>query len=207
MMNKLRAACALVLFLAARGPFSAHPQSEQSNASGGQKMTLQSEVQFELFRKVLGYERNWKNRVGADLTLGVLFQSGYQLSAWTYEDLARMAGGDAGISVEGVPVRVVGIDLDGTGEVSARIAEESVDFLYFAPLGPAAEHAKLKALIETCNRMRLPTLTGTLSYVDQGVALGFGLEDGRRRISVNLRASRVQGLDLSSQLLKHAWIR
>jgi hypothetical protein len=182
----------------------AFPQTPEQS---GQVMTLQPEGQFELFKKVLGYERNWKSRVGADLTIGVLFQNGYQLSAWTYEDLARTAAGDAGMSVEGVPIRVVGIDLDGTGDVSARIAEENVDFLYFAPLSPAAERAKLKGLIETCNRKRLPTLTGTLSYVDLGVALGFGLESGRRRIAVNVRASRAQGLDLSSQLLKHAWIR
>lgn len=187
--------------LAAVGAF---PQTPEQNS---QVMTLQPEVQFELFKKVLGYERNWKGRVGADLTLGVLFQSGYQLSVWTYEDLARMAGSDTGISVEGVPVRVVGLDLDGPGDVSARIAEENVDFLYFAPLGPAAERTKLKTIIETCNRKRLPTLTGTLSYVDLGVALGFGLESGRRRIAVNLRASRAQGLDIGSQLLKHAWVR
>jgi hypothetical protein len=50
------------------------------------------------------------------------------------------------------------------------------------------------------------TLASVPAYVGAGLAIGVALRDGRPHILINLAASRLEGADLASELLKLATI-
>lgn len=50
------------------------------------------------------------------------------------------------------------------------------------------------------------TFTGVPKYVEQGIAVGIGIQDRKPKIHINLSASKAEGAEFSSQLLKLAEI-
>lgn len=172
-----------------------------------EELTLIPKIQYELFKKVMGYERQWKKRVGDELAIGLVYEDSYRLSVWTMEDFTKAVNEDPEPGVEGVPVRLVPVNLDEVRDLGGFIGKEKIDFLYFVPLKPSTENSRLRNILEFCWQARVPTFTGVVAYVDRGVAVGFGVMQEKRQISVNLSAARAQGLDFSAQFLRLARIR
>jgi hypothetical protein len=72
--------------------------------------------------------------------------------------------------------------------------------VYVAPLRPAT----LRQVLGTLRGARVRSVTAVPEYVRDGVSVGIAVAAGRPRLVINLAASRAQGSDFSSQLLKLA---
>jgi hypothetical protein len=88
---------------------------------------------------------------------------------------------------------------DGTGLAEA-LREARVDAVYLPPLRARSPEDVCTAVEEA----GAICLTGVEEYVGRGAAVGIGDENGRPVILIDLGASRAQGADFSSQLLRLA---
>ena len=75
---------------------------------------------------------------------------------------------------------------------------ERTDVVYVTPL----RGVELHPLVRTARAAGMTTFTGVPLYVEQGVALSIGIVRERPQIIVNLAATRAEGSDFTSQLLR-----
>lgn len=155
-------------------------------------------IQIPLFLKVLAFDRQLHARAGAEVVLGVVFQSGNRASVNARDEVMR-AVSSVRDSVDGLPVRAVVIDLDKE-PLAGALTRNRVTVMYVAPLR-AIDIAAVAAAARTAH---VTTMTGVPDYVGRGLAVSVRLQRDRPKLLVNLNASRLEGADLSAELLKLA---
>ncbi len=183
----------LALFVLATGAFSAR-------RAGAQEMDVPVAIQMSVLLKVISFDRQLPLRAPKEVVLGIAFQSGNRASVIARDEV-RQAIAAACDGVNGVPIRVEAIDLDGE-PVAAALKRRALTHLYVTPL----RAADIRALAAATRAARVTTLTGVPSYVARGLAIGVVLRGERPHILVNLDASRLEGADLAAELLKLATI-
>lgn len=161
--------------------------------------------QYQLFQKILTFERAWKKKSPAEFTLAILYEKNYELSSWIKEEFVTAVKANA--QIEGFPVRWQEIAIEEVDNWPQFLSQEKILFLYIAPLRPVTQKNQLKKILGFCNEFKVATFTGETDYVDFGVAIGLGVADQSPQVIINLQAARQQGLELSSQLLRMSAIR
>ena len=185
--------------------FLPRPGLAQEKKMPRQELRLTPARQFQLFQKMLAFERSWKGKGISEITIAVLYEKNFELSLWTKEDFAAAVSPEA--TVEGLPVRLVELAVEEKAAWVDVLSQQKINFLYLTPLRPATLRSQLKDILSLCRQFKVATFTGEVSYVDLGVAIGLGVENDTPHIFVNLRAAREQGLDLSARLLRMTSIR
>lgn len=157
------------------------------------------DLQFTLLVKALTFDRNLRTRVGSELVIGVVYQSGFKASRQVKDEFLAAAKASPIRTVDGTPIGVVPLELQDRASLVAEITKRQVDILYIAPLR-AVDVGQL-----TGSQLPL-SMTGVPEYVRSGAAIGVDIKAGKPSILVNLPASRAAGADFSSQLLKLAQV-
>jgi hypothetical protein len=169
-----------------------------ASVAAAQEMEVPVAIQIPLFLKVLAFDRQLHARAGAEVVLGVVFQSGNRASVNARDEVMR-AISSVRDSVDGLPVRAVAIDLDKE-PLAGALTRNRVTVMYVAPLR-AIDIAAVAAEARTAH---VTTMTGVPDYVGRGLAVSVRLQGDRPKLLVNLNASRLEGADLSAELLKLA---
>ena len=168
-----------------------------------QEMPVPVDVQQPLFVKILAYERTLQARGDAVLRIGIVYQSRYRESLRTQEALMRPPEAGPLALADGTPIEFVALELTTMEALAEQLEVEPVDALYIAPLRAQG----IEALADLGRTRRLLTLTGVPAYVEEGLAVGVGLKEGRRpEILINLDAAEQAGAQFSARLLKLARI-
>jgi hypothetical protein len=167
-------------------------------AAAAQEMQVPVATQIQLFLKVLTFDRQMRSRAGTEVVVGVAYQSGSRASAIA-GDVALRALGLAHDSVDGLPVRAVAIDLDNEA-LAGALAKYRVAVLYVAPL----RGVDVASIASAARAAHVMTMTGVPDYVARGLSVGVRLQRDRPKLLVNLTASKLEGSDLSAELLKLA---
>ena len=169
------------------------------SAATAQDMDVPIAVQIPVMLKVLSFDRQLRARAGGEIIVGVAYQSGNRASSLAREDAVRLFS--ATHEVNGVPLRVVTIDLDHD-DLTTVLKQHPLTALYIAPLR-ATDIAEVAA---TAREAGATTMTGVLRYVELGLAIGIGQQGGRPKIFMNLDSCRAEGADFPAELLKLAQI-
>ncbi|MEW6751920.1 MAG: YfiR family protein [Candidatus Latescibacterota bacterium] len=107
-----------------------------------------------------------------------------------------MLGG--GVTLAGLPVRVVRLDFGDSEELRARVSELGVDVIYV----PELRGIGVEAVTALSRELQVLTFAGIEDYVHQGVSVGVGERAGRPHIWINTTAARAEGAAFSAELLK-----
>ena len=167
--------------------------------AAAQEMDVPVAVQIPVLLKVLSFDRQLHARAGGEIVVGVAYQSGNRASSVAHEDAVRLFS--AAHDVNGVPMRVVTIDLDHD-DLDASLKQQPLTALYIAPL----RATDVGHLAEVARDAGATTMTGVLRYVELGLAIGIGQQGGRPKIFMNLESCRGEGADFPAELLKLAQI-
>lgn len=165
-----------------------------------QEMPVPAPTQASLFAKILTFDRNLKARAGRELVIGVLYQTKVRPSLEAQEEFVRAMCGDASRRIDALPLKCVPIEWTSASEVEAAVVREGVRILYITPLRSVA----IQQIVAISRARKVTTLTGVPEFVEKGIALGIALRAERPLILVHLAASRAEGADFNSQLLKLA---
>ncbi len=181
----------------------------QPQAASVQPYQFNPAQEIELLKKILGFERNWKNRAGQELVIGLLYQKENSISSWIMEDWLNLLShlSEADRQLEGVPISFQKVELDSLSSLEAILIEKRVQILYITPLETKNIARILNEIVRVCGKLKIGTFTAVPEYLDSGVAIGFQFKEQKTQIVINLEASRAQGFDFSSQLLRLARIR
>jgi hypothetical protein len=170
--------------------------------SAAQEMALDTAVQYRIFMKILKYDKNLTAKIGSELVIGLLFQSGFRSSYLAKENFFKAMTDSPIKQFESRPIRCAVMDLDKEIRLEESISRFHVDVLYIAPL----RAYDLASLLSIAQSLKLITLTGVPEYVGQGVAVGLQLKGDKPEILIYLAAAKAEGADFSSNLLKLARI-
>lgn len=160
-----------------------------SSAAAQQRVAVPASVQLALFEKIWTMDRTFSHR--RVVTIGVVYQRLNRASFNAKEQIL-----EAGRGSRSIQFRL--IDVENASLQEADLT--AVQVLYFTPL----RSIDLRELLARTRANGIRTMTGVPEYVEIGVAVGLTVERDRPRILINLEASRAEGSDFSSQLLKLA---
>jgi hypothetical protein len=159
-----------------------------------------AELQYTLLSKVLAFDRSLAARVGDELVMGVVYQSGYPLSRDFARALTVVWRDTAVRAIEGIPIRFIEIDLTDPRELPAILRKHSIDLVVVAPLRAVS----IREVLAQVRVAGATTYAAAASYVDDGAAVGVGMRAGRPRIRINLAAAKREGSDYDASLLRLA---
>ncbi|RMF55088.1 MAG: YfiR family protein [Calditrichaeota bacterium] len=172
-----------------------------SSISFAQEMEVPVSVQYPLFLKILTFDRNLIERTESYLTIGVVYQGKFNLSRKVKEQWVKEMHHSPIKKIQNLEIHQIEIDLDERS-LSKTLQNEKINVLYITPL----RGISLQSIVDVADSLDICTLSGVPRYVEAGVAVGIGLKIQKPLILINLKASKAQGMDLSSQLLKLARI-
>lgn len=153
------------------------------------------ELQVDLMRRVIRFERGFLGRTGDQVQLVVVR---------TADANSERVAGQLGKAIEeakeiaGKPVRV-----SGHRYVSAAALKKAVSGAHIVYLAPGLE-AELPAIAAALSGVPVITISTDGDQVDRGAVLGFELVSARPKIALNLGQARKQGLDFNSDLFRLA---
>ena len=182
-------------------PLAGRLDAAAQNAAA-QDVAVPVNVHLPILMKILNFDRNLPPRVQGEIWVGVVYQAGYRVSSRVAADVQASVAALPADILGGFPIRAVPIDLDGVDDLAATLAQQRVRVLYVAPLRGVA----IGDIVGASRAARVPTMTGVPEYVADGIGVGIDAKGDRPQIVVNVPASRREGADFSSQLLKLARI-
>ncbi len=165
-------------------------------------MPVPLNIQYPILLKALTFDRSLRSRVGAEIVIGVVYQSGFRLSLDAKDELTDFVGGFGVQSIDSLPIRIVPIDLSESRDVGEALAQADENLLYVLPL----RAVRLDRICAFARAKKILTLTGVPEYVSEGLSIGIDVKGRRPSLLINITASRDEGADLDSQLLNLARI-
>lgn len=168
-------------------------------ASLCQRMEVPVDVQVPILLKILTFDRNLKKRAGDKLTIGIVYQEKFRISVNVRDRFVDVINESSIKKVSDIPIELTLVDIDKT-DLESTAGKNGVDVLYVAPL----RAMDMERITKVCRNNKITTMTGVLEYIDSGLAIGVGIKGRKPLIIINLPASKMEGADFSSQLLKLA---
>ncbi len=166
-----------------------------------QDMAVPVDLQYELFLKIISFERSLMSRNNNSLVIGILYQSRYSTSRNTKDEFLKTLLDHPVKEIKGCPIKYALIDVM-TEDVSESIAAHNVSILYLTPV----RALDIEQIAETCRSHKILSLSGVPEYCERGLSVAIGQKGAKPEIIINLNAAKAEGTDFSSQLLKLAKI-
>lgn len=186
-MSRLASVASGLVVALALGLSGAVPLSDE--------MEVPVDRQVPLLARVLSFDRSLAG--SSPLVVAVVYQDQNRQSRQTYEAVLRAVASE-GLTVQGRPVRVAAVPLTEVGTAAQGLRRARADVAYVAPL----RGIDVAALARAASSGGVRTVTGVRRYVEDGVAVGIGLRDGRPEILLHRRAASAAGADFSARLLQ-----
>jgi len=169
-------------------------------AHGGNDQLVPMNVQVPLFLKIMTFDRHFSTAPGEVVVIGIIYQGNVRSSANVKDEFLREMAKVATKDIGGRPVKCVPLDISEPVALAALVQQEHVRLLYVTPL----RSASLQSILAVSRQQQIPTLSAVSEYVESGLSVGVLVNGPRAQILINLPASREEGIEFSSQLLKLA---
>lgn len=155
--------------------------------------------QSAILLKALVYDRNLEARASGAVDVMLIHDasSSKELLEKTRSAFSALATKQ----LKGLAIRVHVHEYTSPKKLSAALAAKQIDTVYTCEgLGGEA----VDAITDLTRGANIASMTGTRDHIRKGVALAVLLHKGKPRLVVNLKASKAEGLDLKSTLLRVA---
>ena len=153
---------------------------------------LPQQIQGALLHKLLGYDRNLPSRSPQSVEIALIAESAAEVSK-----LAQLQGK----KIQGKSVKITVITNTDPAGLAIALDGASTNAVYLAG---KTNDATLKATLAWATAKKIPVFGGSRSLAEKGTAVGFAIEGGKPRIIINVKASRAQGMNFPSRVLRLA---
>ena len=171
-------------------------------SSPAQEAPVPVGLQFQILFKALFFDRNLKSRAGDEAVIGIIYQSRNRDSLNVRDAFSQAARDSSEKDIDGLPFRVVSIDLDNGIPLEKALSNDRVVILYVAPL----RAIKVRTISAISLSRKILTLTGMPDYSKSDIAVSVDSLGGKPQLIINLRVAKAVGCDFSSRLLKLATV-
>jgi ABC-type uncharacterized transport system substrate-binding protein len=153
---------------------------------------LPQQIQGALLLKLLGYDRNLPSRSPQGVVIALIADSAAEVS-----ELTQMQGK----KIQGKSVKVTIIAGTDPASLADALNGAASNAVYQAG---KTNDATRKATLAWATAKKIPVFGGSRKLAEKGAAVGFAIEGGKPRIIINVKASRAQGVDFPSSVLRLA---
>jgi hypothetical protein len=155
------------------------------------------EIRTVVLMRALAYDDALVARAGSQVVLALLTpaKAGDSAIRTSLRNLSK-------VTVRGLPITVVELTYSDAARLQADLREQQVSVLYLA----AGLERAVPEIVEHTRALKVRTLTSELAYLKSGASLGAIDVEGsdKPRLMVNVAASQLEGMKLTSQLLQVA---
>jgi hypothetical protein len=163
---------------------------------------LTPEREALILTRALTYDGRLKARAGAQLVVGVI-DSASRAGSGVSAGMTRAFRALSKVKVQGMPLDTETLVYSNAQALAAALQSRGIDVLYVCP----GLEAELAAIIEVARQRQVLTVASRPGFVSRGLSLGVFPIDERPTILVNLPASRAEGVEFSSDLLRLAKVQ
>lgn len=149
----------------------------------------------EILLKGLSYDRSLATRGGGTLRIAVIYTGDGRADAEAVALLLAAAGPAGKATATAIPFASV-------AQLMATLEKEGATALFIH----RSAVAMITSVTQVSRGRKLPTLAHDAAMVDRGVALGVRGSGPSARLVVNLRAAKVEGMDLPAAVLATATV-
>jgi hypothetical protein len=160
--------------------------------------TVPLDLQIELLRKVVRFERGFSQRVGAEVRVMVVVRSANSDSVRAAAQVEKAL--EHAHEIVGKPIKIIGHSYSSADALKKAIGQASATVVYLTP----GFEGELGAIAQALVGVPAITVSTDGDQVDQGAVLGFELVAARPRIALNFAQAKRQGLDFNSDLFRLA---
>jgi hypothetical protein len=157
-------------------------------------------LQAQLVARLGTFDRNFKPRAGGVAHVLVVHRAGNAESSFEAASLAKALGDIRDIG--GLPPKVEEIEFDSGPALAARCRARQIAMVYFS-VGLESEMPRVASALAGVDVLTVGT---SARHAEAGAVVGFGLEEARPKIVLNLRQAKAQNVNFKAELLKLARI-
>jgi hypothetical protein len=154
--------------------------------------------QVLILTRALAYDSNLKDRVGADVFIGVAAKAGGAQQG--PDSIAAAFQAISGARIAGLPLKVTRLGYTNRAQFAASVQELGIDVVVVCP----GLEGDLPAILELSHERHMLTVGTREEHLTKGASLGAFVVDGKPTIMVNLPASKAEGASFSLDLLRVA---
>lgn len=153
------------------------------------------DIQVPLYLKILYFDRNLKERCKDTVKIGILYDPKKETSIKKKDEFLEVFNRVEEKTIFGVNVKVIPISLRGPVSMLKKVNVVYICFL---------NEEQVPAFLKIAGEWNILTLASEAKFVEMGAAVGLSIVEDKPKIVINLPASKRQGADFSSRLLRLA---
>jgi hypothetical protein len=167
-------------------------------ATPGQARAGTADDEAKILLRALSFDRALATRAGAEVVVSVIYDGRASNGEGERDARVRAFRKLSDRTIAGLPMRVIWSDCAPPTRMDDAL--RGVDIVY------VTRGAKecVRAVTTATRRLRIASLASERALIELGVTIGVTIESARPKLLVNLKASKAEGLDLTSQMLQLA---
>jgi hypothetical protein len=148
--------------------------------------------------RAISFDRALATRAGAEVVVSVVYDARATNGERERDGRVQAFRKLSDRTIAGLPMRVISSDCSPPARIDEALRGVDIVFL--------TRGAKdcVRAVTAATRKLRIASLASERALIEQGVTIGVTIESARPKLLVNLRASKAEGLDLTSQMLQLA---
>ncbi|MBI5324275.1 MAG: YfiR family protein [Ignavibacteriae bacterium] len=167
--------------------------------SVSQEISVPVIYQLQIFNKILYSNRNFNSIDKNNIEICIIYQKKFRLSSELKSQVLSFIEENSSFKELGnkkINFNVLSIETEKT--LDNFLESNKVDIIMVTPL----RAVDIEQLAKITRKHKVLSFSFIPEYIESGLSVGIGSKAERPQILINLKASKEEGVDFSSQLLK-----
>lgn len=167
--------------------------------SYSQELSVPVNNQLQIFNKIIFSNKHFMLIAGNTIEVCIIYQKKYRLSSELKSQVLSFIDENSSLKELGdskINFNILSIENENT--LDSYLSSNKVDIIMVTPLR-AIDIEQIAKVTRKHNVLSFSFIPG---YIESGLSVGIGSKAGRPQILINLKASKEEGIDFNSQLLK-----
>ena len=164
----------------------------------GEDNIIQPKVGLPLFLKIITYDESFNAGSFERITIYVVYDRSNSLSYEDYLEVDEFFRVHPDINVDGIQVRVRGVQLKSIREINDQISDRDYNLLLVTNVNAK----QVEAIAGFARGSRLHSYSLNADFVPMGITIGVQPDNQNGSIKVNLLSAKLEGSKYSARLLK-----
>ncbi|OQY26885.1 MAG: hypothetical protein B6244_12275 [Candidatus Cloacimonetes bacterium 4572_55] len=164
-------------------------------------MPVPPDLQVSLILKILTYDRALLERCPESINIGILYVEGDKKSENGKDEITSIFKNfGEKKTISGMPFKYFELGWKQKSDLENDLKENEINLLYVMP----GNRDNLSTITELSRLHHILTASGVPDYAEEGLSIAIGIEDERAQIIINLVATKAEGVNLDTKLLRIA---
>jgi hypothetical protein len=155
-------------------------------------------IQTSIITKILSFERRILNAEKKEINILILYQSKAPSSGNAKKEAQQSFTKQSSSLINGKTIRTLEFDLSSSVKLSDFMKSQNIDCVFIMPLIAF----DINSISNICQNYKILSFTSVPDYMKNGISVAIDNQGDKPQIIINLAASKKEGADFSSQLLK-----